>query len=288
MARGLGWFSIGLGIAQVAAPRALCRLMGVKANPNLLRLLGMREIVSGVGILTQRQPAGWLKARVAGDAMDLALLGTAAATTAGNRNRLAVATAAVAGVTALDVISSRQLARRPGANLTAIHVKRSVTINRSPADLYNFWRNFENLPQFMSHLESVQVTGPTRSHWVARGPAGKRVEWDAEIINERTDELIAWKSLEGADVDNSGSVRFEPAPGGRGTIVRVQFQFQPPAGVLGANVARLWGESPEKQVPVELRRFKQLMETGEILKTEGQSAGRARSTSKKYDDMVRV
>jgi uncharacterized membrane protein len=127
----------------------------------------------------------------------------------------------------------------------------------------------------MKHLESVKVTGGDRSHWVAKGPAGTSVEWDAEVYNEKENELIAWRSLEGSQVDNAGSVHFESAAGGRGTIVRVVLKYDPPAGKLGAVVARLFGESPAQQIDEDLRRFKQLMETGETATTEGQPSGRA-------------
>jgi uncharacterized membrane protein len=144
-----------------------------------------------------------------------------------------------------------------------IKVEKSVTINKSPEELYNFWLNFENLPRFMNHLQEVRVTGDGRSHWVAKGPAGTSVEWDAESYNLKENELIAWRSLEGSQVDNAGSVHFNPAPGGSGTEVRVVLKYDPPAGVLGSWVAKLFGEAPEQQVEEDLRRFKQLMETGE-------------------------
>lgn len=159
-------------------------------------------------------------------------------------------------------------------------VEKSVTINRSPEELYAFWRNFENLPRFMNHLESVRVTGEKSSHWVATAPAGTTVEWDAEIFNERANELIAWRSLEGADVDSAGSVHFEPATGGRGTVVRVILKYDPPGGVVGAAVAKLFGENPEQQIDEDLRRFKQVMETGETATTEGQPSGRNASSGK--------
>jgi len=156
-----------------------------------------------------------------------------------------------------------------------IKVEKSVTINRSPEELYHFWRNFENLPRFMDHLESVRVEGSGRSHWVAKAPAGTTVEWDAEIYNEKENELIAWRSLEGADVDNAGSVRFERAPEGRGTIVRVSLKYDPPGGLLGSTFAKLFGEEPSQQIEEDLRRFKQVMEAGETPTTEGQPSGRS-------------
>lgn len=161
-----------------------------------------------------------------------------------------------------------------------VKVEKSVTVGRSPEELYRFWRNFENLPRFMNHLEQVRVTGATTSHWVAKGPAGTSVEWDAEVYNEKENEMIAWRSLEGSDVDNAGSVHFEPATGGRGTVVRVVLKYDPPAGKLGAAVARLFGESPEQQIDEDLRRFKQVMETGESATTKGQPSGRGASAGK--------
>ena len=158
-----------------------------------------------------------------------------------------------------------------------IKLEKSVTINRSPEDLYRFWRNFENLPRFMRHLESVSETGAGRSHWVAKAPAGSTVEWDAEIYNEKEGEMIAWRTLEGADVASAGSVHFEKAPGGRGTLMRVVLKYDPPAGKLGAIIARLFGENPEQQIAEDLGRFKQLMETGEVATTEGQPSARGAS-----------
>jgi uncharacterized membrane protein len=163
---------------------------------------------------------------------------------------------------------------------SGVKVEKSVTINRSPEELYRYWRNFENLPRIMSHLESVRVTGEGKSHWVAKGPAGTSVEWDAEVYNEKENELIAWRSLEGADVDNAGSVRFESAPEGRGTVVRVTLKYDPPAGKLGAAIAKLFGEEPAGQVQEDLRRFKSVMETGEAPTTEGQSSGRNATAGK--------
>jgi len=142
-------------------------------------------------------------------------------------------------------------------------VKKAITVNRPPEDLYQYWHDFENLPHFMDHLESVQVTGAGRSHWKAKGPAGTTVEWDAEVVDDRPNELIAWRSLDGAAVDNAGSVRFKPAPGGRGTEVHVELRYDPPGGALGATVAKLFGEDPTQQAPDDLRHFKQVIETGE-------------------------
>ena len=145
-----------------------------------------------------------------------------------------------------------------------IRVEKSVTVNASPADVYRFWRNFENLPRFMSHLESVSVLDDKRSHWVAKGPAGTDAQWDAEIINEIPNELIGWRSVDGSNVRNAGSVHFSPSTGNRGTEVKVVLRYDPPGGVIGAAVAKIFGEDPAHQVQEDLRTFKQLMETGEV------------------------
>jgi uncharacterized membrane protein len=160
-----------------------------------------------------------------------------------------------------------------------VHVNKSVTINKSPAELYNFWRNFENLPQFMTHLESVKTTGEKTSHWVATAPLGTTVEWDAEITSEQENARIGWKSLEGSEIANSGVVEFLPTTN-RGTEVRVVLTYEPPAGYVGTLIAKLFGEEPNQQVSDDLRRFKQLMESGTIMKTEGQPSGRAAGSAK--------
>jgi uncharacterized membrane protein len=141
-------------------------------------------------------------------------------------------------------------------------VVRGITINRPVEDLYRYWRNLESLPRVMSHLESVTANG-NRSHWVAKGPAGMSVEWEAEIINEEPDRLIAWRSLEGSQVSTAGSVQFSPLGFDRGTEVRVSLKYDPPAGKLGSWLAWLFGEDPDQQIREDLRRFKQQMESGE-------------------------
>jgi uncharacterized membrane protein len=269
LASALGWFSIGLGLAEVAAPSSVARLIGIGHRPRLLQAFGLREIASGIGILAGRHPASWLQARVGGDVLDLAALGSSLVSSR-KRGRVALAAAAVAGVTLLDVLCARQLQTRSRPP----RLRKAITINRSPEELYSFWHDFSNLPRFMKHLKSVRATGEKRSHWVARGPAGAAVEWDAEITEDRPNEQIAWRSLEGADVDNSGSVQFKRGPRGRGSVIRVEMEYRPPAGRLGSAIAWLFGQEPEQQVEDDLRHFKQLMETGEIPTIEGQPRGR--------------
>jgi uncharacterized membrane protein len=154
-----------------------------------------------------------------------------------------------------------------------IRVEKSVTINGTPEQLYSFWRNFENLPRFMDHLESVDVRDGSHSHWRAKGPAGLKAEWDAEIINEVPNELIGWRSVDGSTVQNAGSVHFTPTP--RGTEIKVVLRYDPPGGALGAVIAKLFGEDPKHQVGEDLRRLKQIIETGETATNQGQPTGRA-------------
>jgi uncharacterized membrane protein len=268
LARGLAWFSIGLGLAEVFAPEAVQRIAGIEDDHTaLVRLMGVREIAAGIGIFSQRRPTGGVWSRVGGDAIDLAGLGMAFFSPTTNRARLTAATAAVVGVTALDVLCAQQLGRDPNETTESgeIRVREGCVVNRSREECYRFWHDFRNLPRFMRHLESVETTGDQRSRWVATGPAGSSVEWEAEVVEDRPNELIAWRSLEGADVDNQGYVRFADAPGGRGTVVEVEILYNPPGGVVGAGIARLFGEEPTQQVKDDLRRFKQVMEIGEVV-----------------------
>lgn len=285
-ARRLGWLSIGLGLAQVGAPRGVARLIGVNDNDetrNTMFAIGLREITSGLGILSRPRTAGWLWTRVGGDLMDLALLGKALKSDDSDRGRVTAATAAVLGVTVLDFLTGQQLSKRGGnggesgrerrlsrrdQSSGGIEVTEAITVNRPRTEVYGFWHNFENFPRFMAHLESVQVIDPRRSHWRAKAPGGRRVEWDAETVEDRPDELIAWRSLPDSEVPNSGTVRFRDAPGDRGTEVIVDLRYQPPGGRLGALVAKLFGEEPSQQVKGDLRRFKQVMEIGEIVHSD--------------------
>lgn len=157
-----------------------------------------------------------------------------------------------------------------------LKVRRSFTINRSPEECYNHWRKFENLPGFMEHLESVTDLGSGRSRWVAKAPLGVSVSWEAEIINDDPGRMISWRSVEGSQIDNAGSVWFRPAPAGRGTEVTVELNYEPPAGMAGVAIARLLGEEPARQVEDDLRHFKQVMEAGEIPTVQGQASCRGR------------
>jgi uncharacterized membrane protein len=262
LARGLGWFSLGLGMTELIAPRFIARISGVpERRTDVIRLYGLREIAAGIGIFAQKNPVEAMWSRVAGDVLDLTSLGLACTASDAKRGRITFATANVLAVTALDVIAAKQLSSDNGG----VHARASCIVNRDPHEVYSFFRDFRNLPRFMEHLESVQELPDGRSHWVAKGPAGMNVEWDAEIIAEDPGRVITWRSLEDSDVDNAGAVVFEPAAGGRGTIVKVNIQYNPPGGVVGATVARLFGEEPNQQLEDDMRRLKQVMEVGEVV-----------------------
>jgi uncharacterized membrane protein len=287
LARALGWTSLALGTAQLAAPGTVRRLSGVDDSDrarSAVPLVGARELLHGVALLRSRRPGPWVWTRVAGDTLDLALLGRSLAVRDGERRRRAVAaTVAVAGIAAVDLYAAVRASRAEadgGAHARGADgkggvtgLRAAITINRPREEVYRYWRDFENLPNFMEHLESVRTTGEGTSHWKVKGPAKKAVEWDARIAEDRPGELIAWNSAEGATVPNSGSVRFTDAPGGRGTEVRVHLEYDPPGGKLGLAFAKLLGEHPEQQVRDDLRRFKQLVEIGEVVRSEGSPEG---------------
>lgn len=274
-ARALGWFSVALGIPLVAKPGAVSRFVGVRdseGHRSVLLAVGVRELLAGAGLLSGRRPAGWLWSRVAGDGMDLALLAAALRDRRNDQRRLTATTAAIAGVTLVDLIASVRSSRSSRRGAT-VRERATITVRRPVDEVYGFWRDFEHLPRFMYHLESVRATGDDRSHWVARAPTGASVEWDAVIVADTPGELIAWRALEGASIDNSGSVRFAPAPRGQGTEVTVELEYSPPGGKAGVAVARLFGEEPRQQMRDDLRRLKQVLETGEVVRSEGSPDG---------------
>ena len=161
-----------------------------------------------------------------------------------------------------------------------LHVTKSVTINRTPEAVYQYWRDFSNLAQFMIHVQRVTPAGPQRWHWAVSAPAGQTVEWDAEVVEDRPNERIAWRTIEGSDIHHEGSVRFEKAPADRGTEVHVELRYDAPAGQAGATIAKLFGEEPTQQMHDDLRRFKQVMETGEVVRSDGSLEGAGQGASK--------
>jgi uncharacterized membrane protein len=283
MARGLGWFSIALGAAEIVMPRVLSRIIGVRPRPRAMRMMGVREVAAGIGILASRQPGPWLWARAGGDLMDMAAL--AGADSCPSSGRRIAAMAAVAGVTVADALCASKLSP------AATHFTASVIVNRSPEECYAYWCDIAKFPQFMRGVKAVQVNGDGRSHWVARGPAGQELEWDAEVTENIPNESIAWRSLDESDsanyLPNSGRVRFEAVPGGRGTIVRLLMHYGAPFNACNPLGSMMPGVDPAQMVRRDLRRFKQIIEAGEIATTEGQPAGR-RSGATWLDRAVRV
>ncbi len=175
---------------------------------------------------------------------------------------------------ALGIDTADEAAKQRVAD--GFQVVHSTNINKSPEELYSFWRKLENLPTIMSHLESVKEIDERRSHWTASAPAivGGTVEWDAEITQDEPNKRITWRSLEGSSVSNYGAVEFVRLPGDRGTAIRVQIEYRPPAGQLGKWVAKLFGEAPDQQIREDLRLFKRTMEIGEAPSVEGQTRGK--------------
>jgi uncharacterized membrane protein len=170
--------------------------------------------------------------------------------------------AIIAGTAAIGVASAVYATKT--RRYSGIKMKKSIVIDRSPAELYAFWRNLENVLQIVDMIESVQVRDEKRSHWTAAGPAGLRLAWDAEITTDRENEMIGWRSVDGSMLETAGYVRFERAPGGRGTLVRVALEYSPPSGRFGGAIVSILGKNPGTFLDQALHRFRQRMEAGEI------------------------
>ena len=154
---------------------------------------------------------------------------------------------------------------RPGVpDNVGLNLSHSIVINRPREELYACWRHLPNLTRVMKHIERIDLLDERRSHWVVLTPKGRRVEWDAEIINEHPNEMIAWESLPGAKIENAGSVRFEPEPHGKGTVVRVKLEYNPPGGLLGRLTGSLFGERAALEIKEDLAQFNKMMESGEM------------------------
>ncbi|MEU6810016.1 SRPBCC family protein [Streptomyces sp. NPDC046831] len=275
LVRGLGVFSGLVGVPQVAAPGRFLRELGL-ADTSRARwanvCVGVRELAAAAGLLGRPHPA-WLWGRVGGDVMDLTLLARALRNHHGRDvRRTAAATAALTVVTATDVYAA--VTRTRGS--IPVEVTAATTVGTSPDEAYQLWHRVDRLPEFMTHLDEVRVTGPglRTSHWTATGPFGRRIEWEAETTQDVPAQLIAWRSCPGADIENSGEVRFTPAPGGRGTEVHVTLRYGIPAGPLGKAVAGWFGAEPHQHLDDGLRRFKQVAETGEVVRSDGAPAGK--------------
>jgi len=274
----VGWFSLALGVPQLTVPGRFARFIGVhpdRRSRTWTRIVGIRELAVAAGILTQPRPVGWLWGRVAGDIKDLTLLAVALESKRERPSRITASMGAVAGIMVVDTIAaiSMSRARTRVTEEGEVEVRAAITVRRSPEEVFAFWHAFENWPRFMAHLDSVQVLGDGRSHWRTKAPLGRIVEWDAETVEDRPTELIAWRALPGADVENSGVVRFAPAAAGQGTEIRLDLRYRAPGGIVGSTLAKLFGEEPEQQAKDDLRRFKQVLEAGEVVRSDGSPEG---------------
>lgn len=281
LVKGLGAASLGLGLTELLAPRKVAALTGVddtsRSRP-VLRALGLRECGHAAALLFGPNKLVWT--RVAGDALDLGLLLAGLANgRRGNRGRGAVSAVALVGIAGADLYAALRTTRNGSAGRHANAprhrtLRAAITVRRAPEDVYRFWRDLENLPTFMYHLKSVTANSDDQSHWVANAPIGQSVQWDAQITEDEPNKRIAWQSLAGSPVENGGSVEFTPAPGD-GTEVRVRLSYHIPGGALAKAAATVFGESPEQQVNDDLRRLKQILETGEVLRSDGSPEGTA-------------
>lgn len=260
---GLGLFSVALGVAELFAPRALARMIGVRQNSAAIRAVGVREIVSGIGLLAAPRAPVWRWARVAGDLMDLALLGAGGS----DRAKSTKAAIAVLGVTAVDLAAGAAGERHAvNGDAAPAPIKAVATIDRSPEACYSQWSEPKVLETVMTLVESVRESGDQRTHWTMR-LGNKKLEWESEYTERVEPRRISWRSLPDEPIRTSGSVMFEPAPGGRGTVVRLEMVTPKGGGLLG----KLFGRMKAKK---DLHRFKQFMELGFVPSADGPSGPR--------------
>jgi uncharacterized membrane protein len=282
LSQGLGFFSIGLGLAELIAPHYLSRAIGVTERHSvLMRAMGVREISNGLAVLAEPEESRWMWGRVAGDALDLGLLGLALIS-APRRERIRVmgAIASVAGVTVLDLLCARhnehnsyRTSLRKLSDGRGIRVQKSLLMNAPAAEIYSFCRELNNLPRIIPGISSVHHSDKGNLRFVTDGLLRKDATWDFTFIEERPNELISWRLLGDTPFENAGSIRFIELPGKCGTIVRVEMLLNPIPGRLGESMVSI-SNQPAFHLSEALRRLKALVETGEIPTTIGQSSGR--------------
>jgi uncharacterized membrane protein len=274
-ARGLGWASLALAVPQLLAPSRFADAVGLSPGDDdeVVAAVGVRELVAAGGLLSGKGTGLFLWSRVLGDAMDLSVLRARG----DGSTRNTVAQAAVVLIGLADLRAATRHSRTGSASPAPIRMTAATTVNRPPQEVYDFWRGLERLPTFMHHLESVEWVGEGRTRWSAAAPLAGKVSWEAELTEDRRGERLAWRSLPGSTVWNEGDVEFTPAPGGRGTEVRVHLAYAVPGGRAGRAFARLFGEEPHQQVEDDLRRCKQVMETGEVVRSSGSPEGHSAS-----------
>ncbi|HEU0101524.1 MAG TPA: SRPBCC family protein [Mycobacteriales bacterium] len=283
---GLGWASLGLGLPLLLRPDDVTARVGAGVGDSqrtAALAVGARELLAAAGLLRRPGP-GLLWARVLGDAVDLALLGRAlqrpalparvrrfgTATRTDDRQRALTATAAVAGITLVDLYAAVSRSRGGSAS----ELRAVTTVAKPPREVYDFWRQLSNLPTFMAHLDTVRVTGDRTSRWTATAPFGTKVDWDAVITEDLPGQRLSWRSEPGSRIANEGTVRFLRAPGDRGTEVHVSLRYSAPGGRLGKALARYAGEEPHQMLDDDLRRLKQVLETGEVVRSDGAPGGK--------------
>ncbi|HWF07610.1 MAG TPA: SRPBCC family protein [Bryobacteraceae bacterium] len=275
----LGWFSIALGAVEFLFPKRLARMIGTPPKPLTMRLMGLREIGVGLGILASERKAGWIKARVAGDAIDLAMLKSSFDSRRANRIRLGGTVAGVVAVTAADVIYARKVAAKEAPGERRIRVEASMAVNKPPADCYEFWRDAGNFSKFMKNVEATRTNGGQTHLKVRTGLV--TFEWDAEITEEIPNEAISWRCVNRAKFANSGSVRFEPRLNARGTNVRLAVEYDSLGVGLGGAADAFLKTISRHQARENLRRFKSVMECGEFPVTQGQPSGHQTCATRK-------
>ncbi len=293
LAMAFGGLSSGIGAWYAAAPRHFLQTIGARPTRRRIiatRLVAAQELMVGSALMADGRATRWLASRVAGDALHGAMLALTSRSSDINRTQMRATWAAWVGITAADIAATAAASRiekngvnqdeptgssKDAAKVADGSIRRTVTINREPHDVYEYWRNLENLPTFMKHLERVDEIDARLSHWVAKAPIGT-VDWDAEITDDRPGELIAWESTTGSQVWNTGEVEFRRATNDRGTEVHVRLEYSPPGGAFGAAIARILGEEPRNQIAGDLRRLKQVLETGEVIVSESVAEGGSR------------
>ena len=268
LSRAVGWAGLGIGVAEVLAPRVVGAVAGLERGTTTslaVRAKGLSDVLLGLGILLRPRRPGPMWARVATDVIGLGLLAWSVRGRHTAQARGIASLVASAGALAVDAFAAREITR--AQEEAAPPVMFSVTINRPPAEVYAFFRRLENLPLFMDYLDSVEQHG-SRSHWVARLPLAGTVSWDAELVTDLPGERLAWQTVAGSTFAHRGNVTFAQRPGGTGTEVRVEMEVELPGVDGSATLAKLLTRA---QIKGDLRRLKQVLETGEVLFSDATS-----------------
>lgn len=265
------WLSLGIGAASLLGSAGATRLIGARpttANRLAFAAMGVCDIAYGLSLLGGGTPKRWAWLRVAADVANLSVLGTRFAPQQLRGPAFGSLLAAGAGLALIDTLAAAGTSNGRGEHTQhSVYVNATTTIRRSPEEVYRFWRDFSNMPRFMAHVESVtELHGYTT--WKARASLGPAISWDAQITSDRPGEEIRWRSVDDSPLANHGGVYFRRAPGGRGTEVHVHLGFEPPLGAVGEGIAKLFQALPREQMSADLRRLKQLLEVGEIVRSD--------------------